>query len=267
MQAVSGAPVSTGATDVGAGAYTAPASVTAGNIGQMAAGPDQASAFAQSGSGGGGGGAAGAAGAAGGEGGAGGMASLLPMLAMLADGGSVNLGSPSYSAPSAVAPCSTGQMSAGPDQAAAFKQDASKKSDSSSGPQSQLGKSAQSSAPTQATSGGGGGGGKPSFMSAMAHGGAAKMANALVSPGEKYLDKAAVRKVDAGADPMKVGATIPGKPNVGGAKNSFKNDTVPAKLEAGGIVIPRSITQAMNPGAEAKKFVEAILKKQSKGMK
>lgn len=91
-----------------------------------------------------------------------------------------------------------------------------------------------------------------------AKGGAVK---AMVSPGEKYLSPSDVNKVAQGANPMKVGVTVPGKPKVGGAKNSYANDTVPATLEEGGIVIPRSITKSKNPDKKAQEFIAAILKK------
>lgn len=88
---------------------------------------------------------------------------------------------------------------------------------------------------------------------------------ALVSPGENYLDPQDVAQVKAGANPMDVGQKIPGKPKVGGAKNSYKNDTVKASLDEGGIVIPRSITQGKNPHWESMKFVRATLAKNGKG--
>lgn len=84
---------------------------------------------------------------------------------------------------------------------------------------------------------------------------------ALVSPGEKYLKPQDVDKVKQGANPMSVGETIPGKPVVGGAKNSYANDTVPKNLDEGGIVIPRSITQGKNPHWGAMKFVQAHMAK------
>jgi hypothetical protein len=86
---------------------------------------------------------------------------------------------------------------------------------------------------------------------------------ALVSPGEKYLSPQAVEAVKQGASPLKEGATIPGKPKVSGAKNSYANDTVPATLEEGGIVLPRSVTQAKDPAKKAAEFVAAVLKKQA----
>lgn len=87
---------------------------------------------------------------------------------------------------------------------------------------------------------------------------------ALVSPGEKYLAPSAVKKVEKGANPMAVGETIPGKAKVKGAKNSYANDTVPKTLEEGGIVLPRSVTQAKHPHWEAHKFVSALMAKQGK---
>lgn len=92
--------------------------------------------------------------------------------------------------------------------------------------------------------------------------------NALVSPGEKFLKPKDVKKVaDGKAAPMDVGQTIPGKAKVPGPVNSYSNDTVPKKLEEGGIVIPRSITQGKNPGKDASAFVIAIINKQKKGAK
>lgn len=98
-------------------------------------------------------------------------------------------------------------------------------------------------------------------LAAMAKGGPVP---ALVSPGEKYLDPKDVQKVaQTGENPMKVGETIPGKPKVGGAKNSYANDTVPKTLEEGGIVLPRSVTQAKDAPKKAAEFVAAILKQQA----
>lgn len=87
---------------------------------------------------------------------------------------------------------------------------------------------------------------------------------AMVSPGEKYLSPKAVKKVEQGADPMSVGEHIPGTPKVKGAKNSYKNDTIPKTLEEGGIVLPRSVTQSDNPHWAAHKFVSDIMAKQGK---
>lgn len=104
------------------------------------------------------------------------------------------------------------------------------------------------------------------FMSTlfMAHGGAVP---AMVSPGERYLSPKEVEKVAKGKkEPMKAGERIPGKAKVDGAKNSYRNDTVAKTLETGGIVLPRSVTQAKNPAKEAAKFVNAILAKK-KGLR
>lgn len=88
--------------------------------------------------------------------------------------------------------------------------------------------------------------------------------NALVSPGEKFLKPKDVEKVKRGANPMKVGETIPGHPLVGGAKNSYYNDIVPKKLDVGGIVIPRSATKSKNPERTSTEFVSKVLSKRKK---
>jgi hypothetical protein len=84
---------------------------------------------------------------------------------------------------------------------------------------------------------------------------------AMVSPGEKYLPPDSVEQVKKGGNPMSLGRTIPGKPKVSGAKDSYANDTVPATLEEGGIVLPRSVTQSKNPDWAAHKFVRDTLMK------
>lgn len=89
---------------------------------------------------------------------------------------------------------------------------------------------------------------------------------ALLSPGERVLSPDKAKAVVEGkADPIKDGKKVPGKPKVDGDKNSYANDTVPASMTPGAIVLPRSITQGKNPGHEAKKFVEAIMAK-NKGL-
>ena len=87
---------------------------------------------------------------------------------------------------------------------------------------------------------------------------------ALVSPGEIFLKPKEVEKVKKGANPMKIGEKIPGKPKVPGAKNSYANDTVPKNLDEGGIVIPRSVTQDPNPYWESMKFVHETLRQGKK---
>ena len=99
-----------------------------------------------------------------------------------------------------------------------------------------------------------------SKMPAMARGGKVP---ALVSPGERYLPPSEVDKVAKGQkSPMEAGEVIPGKPKVGGAKNDYANDTVPKTLEEGGIILPRSVTQAKNPHWAAHAFVSQIMAKQ-----
>jgi len=88
---------------------------------------------------------------------------------------------------------------------------------------------------------------------------------ALLSPGERYLTPEKVNKVVKGkADPINDGKLVPGKPKVDGAVNSYKNDTVKASLDEGGIVIPRSITEGKNPHWEAMKFVHKTMAKGGK---
>lgn len=60
---------------------------------------------------------------------------------------------------------------------------------------------------------------------------------------------------------LKDGGHVPGKPAVGGAKNSYKNDTVKALLSPGEIVLPRSVTQSNDPMGAAAKFVQAVMAK------
>lgn len=98
----------------------------------------------------------------------------------------------------------------------------------------------------------------PSDMPMAAKGGKVP---AMVSPGEKYLKPQDVAKVKAGANPMQVGETIPGKPKVSGAKNDYANDTVPKDLDEGGIVLPRSVTKSRNPEWAAHAFVKAYMAK------
>ena len=99
------------------------------------------------------------------------------------------------------------------------------------------------------------GGPQSHFGRMMAEGGKVP---AMVSPGEKYLTPQQASQVTQGkANAMTAGKTIPGKPQVGGAVNSYANDTVPATLEEGGIVIPRSVTQGKDAEAKAAAFVKA----------
>lgn len=94
------------------------------------------------------------------------------------------------------------------------------------------------------------------MLMAMARGGKVQ---ALLSPGERYLNPKDVKKVEQGKEsPLKAGKTIPGSPKVSGAKNSYANDTVKATLDEGGIVLPRSVTQAKDAPEKARAFVAAI---------
>lgn len=80
---------------------------------------------------------------------------------------------------------------------------------------------------------------------------------ALVSPGEVYIPPSKVQAAAQASDPRQVGDRIPGKAKVKG--NSFKNDTVPATLEEGGIVLPRSVMEHKDPAKKAHEFVTKIL--------
>lgn len=84
---------------------------------------------------------------------------------------------------------------------------------------------------------------------------------AMVSPGERYLPPKEVQAVKAGKNPMHAGEKIPGEAKVKGAKDSYANDVVPKTLEAGGLVLPRSVTQSKNPEWAAHAFVRAHMAK------
>jgi len=64
---------------------------------------------------------------------------------------------------------------------------------------------------------------------------------------------------------LKSGGHVPGTPKVGGAVNSYSNDTVDAKLSPGEIVLPRSVTMSKDPVGAAAKFVQATLAKKRGG--
>jgi hypothetical protein len=89
---------------------------------------------------------------------------------------------------------------------------------------------------------------------------------ALVSPGERYLNPREAKAAAQGKiDASKSGEKIPGKAKVKG--NSYANDTVPKTLEAGGLVIPKSVMESKNPSKAASAFVAAhmnSLRKKSK---
>lgn len=96
-------------------------------------------------------------------------------------------------------------------------------------------------------------------------GAAKKKIPAMVSPGEVYLKPGQAKQVAKGkANPIKAGEKIPGKPKVSG--NSYTNDVVPKKLDAGGVVIPNSVMQSSDPAHNAYKFVQAVMaQKKAKG--
>jgi hypothetical protein len=58
------------------------------------------------------------------------------------------------------------------------------------------------------------------------------------------------------------GGQVPGKPNVAG--DSSANDTVPANLSPGEVVIPNSVTQSADAPEKAKEFVAHIMKGKGK---
>lgn len=95
-------------------------------------------------------------------------------------------------------------------------------------------------------------------LNGYAHGG---QVNAMVSPEEIYLNPREAREVAGNQDKAKRilphAKHIPGKAKVKG--NSYSNDTVPAKLEEGGVVIPRTVANSKNLSASAAKFVAAAL--------
>lgn len=84
---------------------------------------------------------------------------------------------------------------------------------------------------------------------------------ALVSPGEIYLPPEKAEKVKAGKASPLSGEKIKGKPVVGGAINSYANDTVKKDLKPGGIILPRAVTQSKKPSESALKFIETLKKK------
>lgn len=86
---------------------------------------------------------------------------------------------------------------------------------------------------------------------------------AMVSPGERFLKPEEAKAVAQGkASPMSVGEKIGGQAQVKG--DSYKNDTVRKDLEAGGVVIPRSVMQSKDPAKGAADFVRAVMAKKGK---
>lgn len=110
-----------------------------------------------------------------------------------------------------------------------------------------------------------GGSAATELVALFAHGGKAgsgKKVPAMVSPGERYLSPKEVDKVAQGKKaPEKAGEKIKGKAKVKG--DSEVNDVVPKTLEAGGIVLPKSVMESKHPHWAAHKFVSAILAKKN----
>lgn len=144
------------------------------------------------------------------------------------------------------------------------------------GPQSNVGKSLKGGSGTsqyipsdnsamtldgQTTSLGGAGatGGVGQAMTAgYAHGGKTQQVQTILSPGEGKLSPEQAKKVAMGKeDAMKAAKKVPGKAKVKG--DSLSNDTVPTPMEAGSIVLPRSVMMAKNPHWAAHAFVQAHL--------
>lgn len=104
----------------------------------------------------------------------------------------------------------------------------------------------------------GGGGGAEKYGPAFARGGPVK---ALLSPEEGYIPPSRMDAVKKGkVNPVQAAEKVPGKAKVKG--DSLKNDVVPATLESGGVVLPRTVMNAKDPAQAAHKFVSAILAKQ-----
>jgi hypothetical protein len=66
------------------------------------------------------------------------------------------------------------------------------------------------------------------------------------------------------AMPLSDGGKVPGKPQVMG--DSLKNDTVPAMLSPGEVVIPRHVMQSNDPVNNAAAFVAAVMAKNGRRM-
>jgi hypothetical protein len=89
---------------------------------------------------------------------------------------------------------------------------------------------------------------------------------AMVSAGERYLGPDDVKRVvEQGDNPLKLGHEFKGKAKVKG--DSLKNDTIPATLEEGGVVIPRHVMNKKSRD-HAELFVRrAVHMKSPKGAK
>jgi hypothetical protein len=90
--------------------------------------------------------------------------------------------------------------------------------------------------------------------------------DALVSPGEVYLNPHQVKKViHEGADPEKIGHKFPGVAKKPG-KDSYDNDVTPASLDEGGVVIDLETLKKKNPLA-SRRFVHKAVAKHMKSPK
>lgn len=92
-------------------------------------------------------------------------------------------------------------------------------------------------------------------------GGAASMLTGMANGGEVQPRQL---NLNIGAHMMNMmsGGHVPGKATVAG--DSPQNDTVPAMLSPGEVVIPRSVMNEKDPAAGAHKFVSAIIARNSK---
>jgi hypothetical protein len=88
------------------------------------------------------------------------------------------------------------------------------------------------------------------FGGGMAHGGMVNADGSVTEPASKL-----------GKLCMSHGGVVPGSAPVAG--DSLQNDTVPAQLSPGEVVIPRSVMQQKDPVKAAASFVEAVLKQKS----
>ncbi len=80
---------------------------------------------------------------------------------------------------------------------------------------------------------------------------------AVVSPGERVLDPHEAEEVrNHDKNPSKMGHKVPGKAKVDG--DSPENDTVPAKLKPGAVVIPRSVENSEDPEHKGREFIKAL---------
>lgn len=79
----------------------------------------------------------------------------------------------------------------------------------------------------------------------------------IVSPGERVISPSEAEQVrSAGKNPSKMGHKVPGKAKVEG--DSPENDTVPAKLKPGSVVVPRSVENSEDPEQKGKEFIKAL---------